>query len=133
MTSQKEVIIQDSFLIIDYYRATKIEERTKNLKKQIEILSKYVIACDSLSEKATKQELWCDREVAKWKTMDSIHSEKLTLSMNIMDNYDKLLILARNDLKISEKQRKKESLWKNIYKPIALGSVLYLTLSILVK
>ena len=89
--------------------------------------------CDTATKKAINKELWYDQEVDKWRKMDSILREKIDRSVIIMNNYDKLLILSQEQLKASEKQKKKAVAWKNVYKPIAIGSLLYIGLNLLLK
>ncbi len=132
--AQKDVeILNDSFFIISYNKVNSIKERTESLKKQVEILSQYAIVCDTATKKAINKELWYDQEVDKWIKMDSILREKIDRSVIIMNNYDKLLIISQEQLKASEKQKKNAVAWKNVYKPIAIGSLLYIGLNLLLK
>jgi hypothetical protein len=134
VSAQKDVeILNDSFFIVSYNKVNSIKERTENLKKQVEILSKYAILCDTTTKKALSKEIWYEQELAKWKTMDSIYREKMDRSILIMNNYDKLITISNSKLEDAQKEIKKQRNWKNVYKPLALGGLLYIGLHILLK
>ncbi len=57
-----------------------------------------------------------NKELEVYKSMDVILRDKLTKSNNIISNYKTLLLMNEDELKVEVRQRKKESLWKNIYK-----------------
>ena len=57
-----------------------------------------------------------NKELEVYKSMDVILRDKLTKSNNIISNYKTLLLMNGDELKVEVRQRKKESLWKNIYK-----------------
>lgn len=57
-----------------------------------------------------------NKELEVYKSMDVILRDKLTKSNTIISNYKTLLLMNEDELKVEVRQRKKESLWKNIYK-----------------
>ena len=57
-----------------------------------------------------------NKELEVYKSMDIILRDKLTKSNDVINNYKTLLLMNEDELQIEIKQRKKESLWKNIYK-----------------
>ena len=134
INSQKDVeILNDSFFIVSYSKVNSIKERTENLKKQIEILSQYAIVCDTATKKAISKEIWYNQEVEKWARMDSIMREKLILSNDVIHNYKTIVILTEEQLKKSEKSRKKEEFWKNVYKIPAMAGVVALFTYVILK
>ena len=57
-----------------------------------------------------------NKELEIYKNMDVILRDKLAKSNGIISNYKTLLLINEDELQVEIKQRKKESLWKNIYK-----------------
>lgn len=57
-----------------------------------------------------------NQELEVYKSMDVILRDKLSKSNDIISNYKTLLLMNEDELQVEIKQRKKESLWKNIYK-----------------
>lgn len=133
LKSQDIEILNDSFFIVSYNKVNSIKERTENLKKQVEILSQYAIICDTATKKALNKEVWYNQELSKWEAMDSLLREKVDRSILIMNNYDKLVEISNKELKACQKQLKKERGWKNVYKPVAFGALIYIGLNLLLK
>lgn len=132
--SQSDVeILNDSTFVLSFDKVNSIKERTENLKAQIKVLSEYVIVCDTATKKAINKEMWYNQEVEKWAKMDSIMREKITLSNGIMNNYKSIIILTEEQLKSSEKDKKKQERWKNIYKFPAIIGVTTLSLLLILR
>lgn len=106
---------QDS-ITISYDKALSIQHRTENLKDQIKKLLEIKVKQDRIVKDLIKKDSLNYKEIEKYDTMDSIMREKNYLSNDIINNY-KILLLSSNDSLIAEeKAKRREKMWKNIYK-----------------
>lgn len=106
---------QDS-ITISYNKALSIQHKTENLKDQIKKLLEIKIKQDYIVKDLIKKDSLNYKEIEKYNTMDSIMREKNYLSNDIINNY-KILLLSSNDSLIAEeKAKRREKMWKNIYK-----------------
>ena len=121
----------DSSFIVSYNQALKIKHKVENLKEQVDILIKIGGNQDLVIKKLQLKDTLHYLEIEEYKKMDSILREKAYNADKIMYNYKILLLTSEEQLKASEKERKLEKLWKNIYKysiPVAVGLTGYLLL-----
>ena len=106
---------QDS-ITISYNKALSIQHKTENLKDQIKKLLEIKIKQDYIVKDLIKKDSLNYKEIEKYNIMDSIMREKNYLSNDIINNY-KILLLSSNDSLIAEeKAKRREKMWKNIYK-----------------
>ena len=57
-----------------------------------------------------------NKELELYKSMDGILRDKLAKSSEVIVNYKTLLLINGDELKLEINHRKRESMWKNIYK-----------------
>jgi hypothetical protein len=122
----------DTTWTVTYNQVLKIRESIESCKNNREVLEKEI---DLLELSGQTKDLTIKKllirdslysiELSKYKEMDDIMRNKVFLSNDIINNYKVLLMSTEDSLKIETKAKRKEKIWKNIYKyGYAVGGVL---------
>jgi len=110
---------KDTSYMFTYTQALELaqdREKRKRLEKEIKILVKIGVEKDIIIEKLNTRDSLYSLEIRKCDELNSILSDKLDRYSDIIDNYNVLLLSAEQNLKAEVKRKKREELWKNIYK-----------------
>lgn len=114
---------QDTTWVLNYIQLNKLRVEIETSKQQRQILTKEL---ELMYEKSGEQSKIVKKlqvrdslytlELEKAAEIETIFREKLGLYNTIVGNYKILLFGTEEQLKAAEKKRRREKLWKNIYR-----------------
>lgn len=107
---------EDSTFTMSYIAAKNLGSKIESLKSQVNILIQIGGSQDLIIKKLRLKDSLHYLEIVQFEKMDSIMREKNHLSNSIINNYKILLLSTEDQLRAEEKAKRREKIWKNVYK-----------------
>jgi hypothetical protein len=105
-----------SFTYEQALELAKDREKRKRLEREIELLIKIGVEKDYIIDKLKLRDSLYTLEIKKCDELNDLLWDKNERYSEIIDNYRILLLSAEDRLKAETNKKKREELWKNIYK-----------------
>lgn len=105
-----------SFTYEQALELAKDREKRKRLEREIELLIKIGVEKDYIIDKLRLRDSLYTLEIKKCDELNDLLWDKNERYSEIIDNYRILLLSAEDRLKAETKKKRREELWKNIYK-----------------
>lgn len=134
-SSSADTLKQDSAFIFTFPQALELaknREAMKKLEKEIVVLEKMNTEKDVIIQKYEMRDSLFQRELELEKEVNAIYEDKLNKFSQITDTYNLLLLSAEERLDLEAKQKRKEKIWKTVYKYTAVaagGAILFLLIT----
>ncbi len=113
----------DSTYLFKYKELKKVQDKIENYNLYNNNLRLEIKLLDSLDKEKTEKILKLEirdslyrTQVMLYRESDLILREKITKNLEIINNYRLLLSNTEEQIRLEQNARKKETLWKNIYK-----------------